>query len=139
MKKILDAWAVLAWLQDERPAAGKVARLIEDARVGKVVLLMSLMNLGEVYYRSARTKGQRTANEILVALKSLPITLCSLPESLVLRAAELKTRYSISYADAFAVATAVEEKATLVTGDAELVSLGRKGVIRVERLERVAG
>ncbi len=136
MRKVLDAWAVLAWLQNERPAAAKVARLIEEARAGRVILFMSLMNLGEVYYRSARVKGLKTAGEILIALRSLPINLCSLPESLVLRAAEMKTRFPISYADAFAVATALEEKAALVTGDVELVALGKKGVIRVERLER---
>lgn len=136
MRRVLDAWAVLAWLQNERPAAAKVARLIEEARAGRAVLFMSLINLGEVYYRSARVKGLKTAGEILLALKSLPINLCSLPESLVLRAAELKTRFPISYADAFAVATALEEKAALVTGDAELVALGKKGIVRVERLER---
>ena len=39
------------------------------------------------------------------------------------RAAELKSRHAIAYADAFAVATAVEFDATLVTGDPEIEPL----------------
>ena len=35
------------------------------------------------------------------------------------RAAELKARYPISYADAFALASAIEHQAELVTGDPE--------------------
>ncbi len=38
----------------------------------------------------------------------------------VLEAARLKAGFSISYADAFAVATAVRMDAVLVTGDPEL-------------------
>jgi len=40
-------------------------------------------------------------------------------DSLVYAAAELKGSYAISYADAFLLATALREKATIVTGDPE--------------------
>ena len=42
------------------------------------------------------------------------------PNDLIFRAAELKARYPISYADAFALASAIEHQAELVTGDPEL-------------------
>ncbi len=40
-------------------------------------------------------------------------------DSLVYAAAELKGSYAISYADAFLLATALQERATIVTGDSE--------------------
>jgi ribonuclease VapC len=40
-------------------------------------------------------------------------------DSLVYAAAELKGSYAISYADAFLLATALREKAAIVTGDPE--------------------
>jgi ribonuclease VapC len=49
---------------------------------------------------------------------------------LILGAARLKSRYPISYADAFAVETAREQNALLVTGDPELWQLAKR-----ERLE----
>ena len=39
------------------------------------------------------------------------------------RAAELKANHAIAYADAFAVATALEFHATLLTGDPEIKPL----------------
>lgn len=56
-------------------------------------------------------------------------------EPLVLEAARLKARYPMSYADAFAVATARAERAAIVTGDAEILALPRD-VVRVVRLAR---
>jgi len=41
------------------------------------------------------------------------------PNDLIFRAAELKARFPISYADASALASAIEHAATLVTGDPE--------------------
>ncbi len=38
----------------------------------------------------------------------------------VLEAARIKTQFPVSYADAFAVATAIKERAVLMTGDPEL-------------------
>jgi ribonuclease VapC len=44
---------------------------------------------------------------------------------LIFQAAEYKAQYAISYADCFALASAVEYKATLVTGDPEFKKVER--------------
>ena len=41
------------------------------------------------------------------------------PNPLIFQAAEYKAEYSLSFADCFALASAIEYKATLVTGDPE--------------------
>jgi ribonuclease VapC len=41
----------------------------------------------------------------------------------VMEAAKIKARYAVSYADCFAAATAVREKAQVVTGDPEFKKL----------------
>ena len=48
---ILDAWALLALIQGEEPAASKVLKAINDAERKEVSLHMSWINLGEVYYQ----------------------------------------------------------------------------------------
>ena len=48
--------------------------------------------------------------------------LCSIlpvPNNLIFQAAEYRAQYALSYADCFALVSAVEYKATLVTGDPE--------------------
>jgi predicted nucleic acid-binding protein len=51
-------------------------------------------------------------------------------------AAELKSNHAIAYADAFAVATALEVGATLLTGDREIKPLAGQYDLRVQWLPR---
>ena len=50
------------------------------------------------------------------------------------RAAELKASHAIAYADAFAVATALEFRATLLTGDPEIKPLEGEEELQVQWL-----
>ena len=130
----LDAWALLALLQKEEPAAARVRQLLEEAQQGEVVPFISIINLGEIVYRVGKVHGEREALETLDEIRRLPLKVMPATEAAVMSAARLKMRYPISYADAFAAATAADQDAVLVTGDPELVQLS--GAIRIEKLER---
>ena len=52
--------------------------------------------------------------------RRLPVSVKEATQRRVRRAAELKANHPIAYADAFAIATALEFQATLVTGDTEI-------------------
>jgi predicted nucleic acid-binding protein len=131
---VLDAWAVLALLQKEEPAASRVRQLIQDAQEGSIELYISLVNLGEVYYRIGRVKGEKEARETLEEVRRLPLTFVPVTEEIVFAAASLKVRYAISYADAFAAATADRLDAAVATGDPEFAQL--EECIQIEKLER---
>ncbi len=122
-RKVLDSWALLAWLLDQ-PAASRVEGLLDRAEAGKLQLSMSWMNVGEVYSMAARKLGALEAEEFHSRLPSLPVRLVLPDAAEVIQAAKLKARYRISYADAFAAALAMRENAALVTGDPELRALG---------------
>ena len=122
---VLDAWAVLAFLQREGQAAAVMRRLLRRAVRGNVQLRMSVVNLGEVYYRLIQIAGPEQANVRLQQLRRLPIDMLPAREPLALSAARIKAAYPISYADAFAIATAKAEKARLATGDSEILALPR--------------
>ena len=136
MKKrfVLDAWALLALLQREEPAAARVKQLLEDAEKGVAELFISIINLGEVTYCIGKVKGESEAWETLDQIRRLPLTVRSATEEAVFATAGLKMRYSISYADAFAVVSAEDLDAVLVTGDPELEHLSHQ--IQIEKLER---
>ncbi|MEW6406043.1 MAG: type II toxin-antitoxin system VapC family toxin, partial [Chloroflexota bacterium] len=131
---LLDSWAVLAYLKKESPVDSRVRALLKQASLGTTRLLLSVINLGEVYYRVGRVRGERFAEDILAELRSMPIEIMPADETSVIAAARWKMKHPISYADAFAAATSVACKATLVTGDPELVALA--GELKIERLER---
>lgn len=128
--KVVDAWALLAWLRDEQPAADHVGDCLQQAEEGTIQLSMSWINAGEVYYMLARKHDPKAAEDFLTRLPSLPIRLVAPEEDDVIAAAKLKSAHRLSYADAFAAALAMKENAAVITGDPEIRDLG--GVVTVE-------
>jgi predicted nucleic acid-binding protein len=93
--------------------------ILDAARCGECRLFINVVNLGEVFYVSAKRRDMDHAHEVMQTMRSHFITISSNDE-LVMFAAALKARYPISYADGFAAATAILQQAPLVTGDPEL-------------------
>lgn len=131
---VLDAWALLAMLQGEEPAASRVRELLRAGERQEATLLLSMMNLGEVYYWTGRRIHRAAAADALKEIRQLSLTIVPAADDLVLAAADFKMDYAISYADAFAVALADRTGATLVSGDPELHQL--QGRIAIEVLRR---
>lgn len=93
---------------------------------------MNEINIGEVYYVTARRRSPSRADAFLELLGSLPITPVGNRFGDVVEAAKIKARYPVSYADAFAVATALRMNAVIVTGDREILDLAP--LVEVHRL-----
>ena len=81
---------------------------------------MSWINLGEVAYVVERLAGDERAQRVIRQLRR-QLTMDLPTTARVLEAAHLKARYPMAYADAFAVATAIAHRATLLTGDPEII------------------
>ena len=115
---VLDSYAFLAYLQDE-PAGSRIEKLLDNARKGKCRLLLSLINLGEILYIIERRGGIAKAQDALALMHQLPVEIRLVDEQTVFAAAHIKANHAISYADAFVVATALQENAAVVTADSE--------------------
>lgn len=120
MTKVLDSWAVIAFLNDE-PAAKQVEQLIIAAREGKMRLLLCVINWGEIYYIVLRKSGVALAERAVAAVATLGIELVGIEDDLhlVREAAKLKASKKMSYADCFTAALAKINKGEIVTGDPE--------------------
>jgi len=128
---VLDSWAMIGWLQGEEPARAKVRELLERAARGAAKVSISLINVGEVFNLIAKRHGAAPAERFLVEFAMMPIQALLPDRKLILSAARLKSRYPVSYADAFAVGTAREQNALLVTGDPELWQLSKREPIEL--------
>lgn len=115
---LFDSFALLRFFYQE-PGAEKVRDLLNNALKDDVPRLISAINVGELIYIVQRRSGEQAKLQMLVKLKNLDLTILPCPNELIFRAAELKARFAMSYADAFAVVSAIEHGATLVTGDPE--------------------
>lgn len=109
----------MVWLKGEEPASSRVRILLDAGGSRAYKPLMNIVNVGEVFYLSVKARDLVYGQWILKNLQPRIVTIPASDE-LVMRAAALKARHAISYADAFAAATAMERNAALVTGDREL-------------------
>jgi predicted nucleic acid-binding protein len=97
---------------------------------------MSLINLGEVYYRSVKAKIAEPPETVLVRMHQLPVEYVEVTERQVYAAARLKAVHAIAYADAFAVALSIGLNAPLITGDPELSRLASAGILQLHWVGR---
>jgi predicted nucleic acid-binding protein len=121
----LDAWPLVAWLEADPITAPRIRQLFRTAAAGAARLHINAINLGEVFYIAARRRGHSVALELISELRSRLLVVPAADE-LIMAAALLKAGGGISYADAFAAATAIALNLTLVTGDPELRRLVRR-------------
>jgi predicted nucleic acid-binding protein len=117
--RVLDSWAMLAFFQNE-PAADQVEKIINEAHAAGADLMMSVVNVGELWYTVARTHSAKQADSIIAELRTLKIAFIDADWEVTQQAAAFKAKGKIAYADCFAAAVARKFKADLVTGDPEL-------------------
>ena len=128
---VLDSYALIAYLEAEL-GGGRVRKLLETAKEGKIRLYMCVVNLGEVMYIVERERGLSKAQETLARIDELPIEIVNVDRTLTLAAAHIKGECPIAYADCFAVALTQIKNALLVTGDPEFRKVKPDYHLRIE-------
>lgn len=134
VKIVLDAWALLALIFKEEPAASKVKEIFENEGLSRKSIHISWINLGEVYYTIARKQGLNAAEAVLNEIQMLPVRLQVPSKDDILAAATIKSKHKLSYADAFAVSLAQKINGIILTGDPEIIML--RDIVNIEKLTR---
>jgi ribonuclease VapC len=116
---VLDAHALMVLFNDD-PGAEEVEKILLKAESGNPRLLMSVINLGEIYYSILRGASKEMADSKSHEIAGMRIELVPVDArdlELVRQAAVFKATRKMSYADCFAAALAKIRDAELVTGD----------------------
>jgi predicted nucleic acid-binding protein len=122
---VLDANALISFIE-HRPIAGERVRdLFARALRSDEKLLMSAVNWGEVLYIIWKHRGESGARSAETTLPQLPFEVVSADQARASRAAALKHKHALGYADAFAAELALERNGWLVTADPEFAKVGK--------------
>jgi len=116
---VLDTWGLMAHLRDE-PAA----QVVRDGWISEGAVMCSV-NLGEALYMEIRARGAEGAGSTIEDARR-ELTVIDPDWDLVVSAAKTKAQGGLSYADAFAIATAERLQVPLWTGDPEIVDRAEK-------------
>jgi ribonuclease VapC len=120
--RILDTWAILAYLDGE-PAAHDVRQVLRSARRKRATVLFSIINYGESLYVIEREQGLQRAQRAIGIIDQLALHVVAADRPLVFEAAHVKARYPISYADSFSIALAKRYDGQVMTGDPEFAAV----------------
>lgn len=123
MKVLLDS---SGWI--EFFTGGPLADRYATYLTPRYQLITPTIVLYEVYKKIKREKGEETA--LLFAGRLSATQVVHLTESIALLAADLSLRHGLAMADAIVYATAKDQNAEVVTGDADLKDL--PGVVYVK-------
>jgi len=116
-KYILDACALITLLNKET-GFEKIRDLMTQAESGEVSVCVNIVNLLEVYYDRIKTSSVERADAFLETTYNSCIEVLEHQNKEIIRTAgKLKANYKMSLADSFALATAVCQKAVVVTCD----------------------
>ena len=127
-RKVVDSWALVAWVRREA-SAPLIRRFLLEADAGNLSLAMSWINVAETFYILAKRDSAGLADEFLIRLPSLPIRVFLPDEEGIIAAARIKAAHAVAFGDAFAIALAQAEKASVITGDGEI---RRCGLVQVD-------
>jgi len=122
---VLDSHALVAYFRDE-PGAERVEALLARAAQADHPLHMTEVNYAEAKYILIRKDGSVAWEAAARVLVGLPIEFHAADRELADAAADFKSRFRLSLADAFAAALARKLKADLVTGDAEFKAVQKE-------------
>ena len=73
--RALDSWAILEWMSGRQPAGDLVETLLTQAEQGHARLLMSAINVGEVYYFLRKHHSEAVAESWRGSSRTLPVTI----------------------------------------------------------------
>lgn len=124
-KIVLDSYALIVYFEDES-SADQVKELLQQAEERGKSLLMCTVNWGEVYYALSRSKGESKAEESILIIDQLPITVIEINRTIAYQAAKLKARYAAAFGDCFAAALAMVNQGQVLTGDPEFKNLEKE-------------
>jgi predicted nucleic acid-binding protein len=122
----------LEWLKRRELGTTRFRQLLSRAQGSEATLLMSSINLGEIYYNCLIEWGEERADALLAEFRKLPLLIIHPREDDALAAARMKGRYRCSYADAFACILALEFSCPVIMGDRDFLKIDQDGTVNVE-------
>ena len=113
---LLDTSALIAFAEN-REGADVVEGILREASQNRVTALMSFMSFMEGYSWVLKREDEESARNFYLYLRTLPLERVDINERIIIKAGELRARFTLSVADLWIIASAIECRAVLVHCD----------------------
>ncbi|MEW5759719.1 MAG: type II toxin-antitoxin system VapC family toxin [Candidatus Thermoplasmatota archaeon] len=119
MTVLIDSWAWIEYFRGSKEGKSVSATIDSDDE-----LIVSSINIGEVYYTSLKKIGRNSAIKQIEAIQAR-CRVIDINTDVIIRSAEIKYERKWGFADAIILATAELENAVILTGDPHFKGLHR--------------
>ena len=115
---VFDSNVLIGYFFDSKgPASQCLHEILDHVEMTGDLLVISTLQLGEVFHIVARQESRAKAHEALRAVESLRIESADFDRPRMIRAAEFRLRTGLAFADSAAAELALETGGALVTSD----------------------
>ncbi|CAN5524445.1 hypothetical protein BH10BAC5_BH10BAC5_27780 [soil metagenome] len=126
MKNYIFDSSVLISFFDKEKNAYAIASVLKEINRKNYNPIISVINLGEVYYHFLKTSDKLTADTVIDKFIGLNFIIMDIDWGLTRIAATFKSKHKMSYADTFAAALCKVSEGILITSDKEFLSLEKE-------------
>ena len=124
-KFIIEACAMLAYLNNE-DGSTIIEEILQRGQRQEAEIFITAMDLAEICHIIRNEEGKERALKVMVLVKTLPVQLVVLDESLIMTVGEIRMKYPLTLGDALVAAVAKSRGAKIITGDHDFKKLEKE-------------
>ena len=133
MRLVLDTGVIIAFAAMEADKSlDSVEKIFNLTRSKKLDTFISSITIAEIFAYFSKKKDPKKAVEISSFLEEIGVELINVNKEIAKNSGVLKSRYSISFADAIILATCIDKNAHLITYDKEFSVVKEIPVLKPE-------
>lgn len=135
MRIVLDTGVIIAFAAEETDKSiDSIERIFNFSKNSKLNAYISSITISEIYAFFYKKKDPKKAVEIVLLLDEIGVNVVNLDGKIAKDSGVIKSKYSISFADAIILATCAEINASLITYDKEFSDVKEVQVLKPEDL-----
>lgn len=133
MKLVFDTGIIIAFVNAEKDKSlESIEKIFELAKNRKLQLSVSSITISEIYAFFYRRREPKKAVGISAMLEEIGVKIVDLDKELAKKGGVLKSKYTMSFADAIILATCVDAEAALITYDKEFSPAKEAQILKPE-------
>ena len=138
MRLTLDTGVIIAFAATEKDKSlDSIEKILNLTKSKKLQTFISSMTISEIYSYFYKKKYPKKAVEICSFLEEIGIVTIDMNKEIAKNSGVLKSKYSMSFADAIILATCTDLNAYLITYDPELLDVKEAKILKPEEFTKM--
>ena len=138
MNLVLDTGVIIAFAAEEKDKSlDSIEKIMDLTKSRKLQTFISSITISEIYAYFYKKKDPKKAVEICSFLEEIGVISIDMTKEISKNSGVMKSKYSMSFADAIILATCMDLEACLITYDKEFAPVKDVTVLKPEEFMKI--